>query len=97
MNKLIFDIENWLWKWKFKKVFCWFNFLGEIYILVDCAIVCFKSVVILRIIVPKTYFARVSYLPLPKDPNTGKPVAVSSKGQKISEEFVLVFISKKTM
>ena len=49
----------------------------------------------LRIIVPKTYFARVSYLPLPKDPDTGKPIGVSSKGQKILEEFFLVFISKK--
>jgi len=36
-----------------------------------------------RIIIPKTYFARVSYLPLPKDPDTGKPIGVSSKEAKL--------------
>ena len=36
-----------------------------------------------RIIFPKSYYARVSYLPLPKDPTSGKYIPVSSKEAKL--------------
>ena len=39
--------------------------------------------VLMRIAFPKSYHARVSYLPLPKDPETGKPVAVSPKESQL--------------
>ena len=35
--------------------------------------------VLMRILFPKSYRARVSYLPLIKDANTGKPIPISSK------------------
>ncbi len=35
--------------------------------------------VVMRLFCPKTYLARVSYLPLPTDPATGKPKPVSPK------------------
>ena len=37
----------------------------------------------MRILFPKSYRARVSYLPLIKDANTGKPIPVSSKLGKL--------------